>query len=78
MEMVLHLMERRNINQVVKLVRTQPKHRDTKILSRIISANGNVTDVNLRESQDSSTAITLIPVLRQRLYLNLEAMGLDW
>jgi hypothetical protein len=71
-------MERRNINQVVKLVRTQPKHRDTKILSRIISANGNVTDVNLKESQDSSTAITLIPVLRQRLYLNLEAMGLDW
>tara|TARA_R110002012_G_scaffold71842_1_gene184060 strand:+ start:391 stop:618 length:228 start_codon:yes stop_codon:yes gene_type:complete len=75
--MVKLLTAQRNSNPLVKLVRTPPKHRDTRTLSKIISADGNVTDVNSRESQDSSTAITLIPALRQRLYLSLEATELD-
>jgi hypothetical protein len=75
--MVLRRTAQRNLNQVVKLVRTQLNHKDIRTLSKIISADGNVTDVDSRESQDSSTAITLIPALRQRLYLSLEATELD-
>jgi hypothetical protein len=56
--------EKRNINPLAGSVKTKHNLLDTETSLRNISADGNVTDVDSRDSLSNLIAIILIPLQR--------------